>query len=469
VSRLAGSRTLVSGRVPHSLHRMRCVVWIAAIFVSGCAKYHPLPLPSAPDLAKTPSLTAPASTFWPAGVKPHAFPNHGLDETSVITLAVFDNPDLKAARLQAGVASAQLLQAGLLPDPVFNAGYATSALQYGYSLGLNEDIQALITRGAAKAGATAHQKQVLLDILWQEWQVAEKARELFIQTRANDQLEQVLTRTRDLFADRYRVDERVLEKGDVTYNVVSADLALLTGAETSLRQLETAGNLTRHQLNALLGLQPEVRLPLVGPAQSRMISQEQFRAALGQLGKTRVDLLALQAGYESQEQSVRQSILAQFPSMSAGIEQGRDPIEGVNYIGPNVSLTLPLFNRNRGRIAEQRATRALMHQTYQARLDQAVGDADQVWSATVILQRQLGNLDAALPLLEKTATAMEQSFRQGNTAASLYVGAESSLLANQADAIRLRASLDNAQSALKTLLPQQNLWVDLGSGSRPSV
>lgn len=422
------------------------------MLVSGCAKYRPVPLPTAPDLTKTPSLTVPASEFWLPGLKPHTFPNDGLDETSVITLAVFDNPDLKSTRLQAGVASAQLLQAGLLPDPVVNAGVAGSALNYGYDVGLNENIQALITRGAARAAARAHGKQVHLDIVWQEWQVAEKARELFIQARADGQLQQVLARTRDLLANRYHQDEAALKKGNVTSNTVSADLTVLADAETSLRQLEIDANLTRHQLNQLLGLQPDVHLLLIGQNKNQSISQHQFQAAVAALPHRRADLLALQAGYQSQEQSVRQAILAQFPALSAGVDESRDPVEGVNYFGPNVSLTLPLFNRNRGQIAEQRATRAVLHQTYQARLDQAVGDADQVWSAIGIMQGQLRDLDARLPFLEKTAAATEQSFRQGNLDAGLYVSTESSLLAKQAEAIRLRASLDNAQSALRTLL-----------------
>lgn len=394
----------------------------------------------------------PASEFWLPGLQPHVFQNDGLDEISVITLAVFDNPDLKAARLKAGVASAQLLQAGLLPDPVVGAGVASSALHYGYNIGLSEDIQALITRGTAKAQATAQQKQVSLDILWQEWQVAEKARELFIQALADEQLQQVLTRSRDLLADRYHQDDLALKKENVTADTVSADLTVLADAETSLRQLEIDANRTRHQLNQLLGLQPDVQLPLIGPDRNRPMSKEGFQRAVAALPHRRADLLALQAGYESQEQSVRQSILAQFPSMSAGVEQGRDPVEGIDYFGPNVSLTLPLFNRNRGHIAEQRATRAVLHQTYQARLDQAAGDADQVWSAIQILQGQLRDLEADLPFLEKTAGATEQSFHRGNLDAGLYVSTESSLLARQAEAIRLRASLDNAQSALRTLL-----------------
>jgi len=431
---------------------MQYTACLFALLASGCAKYRPVALPTAPDLTKTPSLTVPASQFLLPGLKPHPFPKDGLDETSIVTLAVFDNPDLKAARSQAGVADAQLLEAGLLPDPVLSVGFATSALNYGYDAALSEDIQALITRGAARAAAVAHRRQVNLDILWQEWQVAEKARELFIQARADDRLQRVLNANRDLLARRYRQDNRAMQKGDLTLSTVSADLAVLVNADTSLRQLQLNANLTRHQLNQLLGLKPSVQLRLIGPDIAQPLSQEEFETAVAALPHRRADLLALQAGYQSQEQSVRRAILAQFPALSAGVDKSRDPAEGVNTFGPSVSLTLPLFNRNRGQIAIQRATRAVLRQTYQARLDQAASDADQVWQATRIMQCQLRDLDARLPILEKTAAAADQSFRQRNLDAGLYVNVKSSVLAKQAEAIRLQASLDNAQSALKTLL-----------------
>lgn len=127
-------------------------------------------------------------------------------------------------------------------------------------------------------------------------------------------------------------------------------------------------------------------------------------------------------------------------------------MEGVNDFGPSVTLKLPLFNRNRGQIAIQRATRAVLRQTYQARLDQAVGNADQVWKATRILQGQLRNLEARLPTLQKTAVATDQNVRRYNANLGLYVGVESSYLAAQAEAIRVRAALENARSALRTLL-----------------
>ncbi len=422
------------------------------LFMSGCATYHPKPLPTAPDLAQVSALTVPASQFEIPGLKPHSFPTNGLDETAIVTLAVFNNPDLKAARMQAGVADAQLLEAGLLPDPQVSGGLGQSAFHTGYSIGLSEDLQALITRGAAKAAAKAHARQVNLDVLWQEWQVAEKARELFIQSRADEQLQRTVAATRDLLAGRYHQDEAALEQDNATANTVSADLTALTDADTQLSQLQLDANLTRHELNQLLGLKPDVNLHLTGQTGSQPLSPDQFQAAAAALPHRRADLLALQAGYQSQEQRLREVVLAQFPAMSAGVEQARDPVEGVNTIGLTVNMTLPLFNRNRGQIAIQQATRAVLYQTYQARLDQAVSDADQVWKAAQIMARQLRGLNARLPALEQTATAAEKSFQQGNLDAAVYISLKSNFLTQQAQAFRLRAALDQAQSALRMLL-----------------
>ncbi|MDE2462230.1 MAG: hypothetical protein KGO02_00735, partial [Alphaproteobacteria bacterium] len=141
--------------------------------LAGCAVYHARPLPKAPNLASVPSLSVPVARLRVSWLKPQTFhPAMGLSETNVITLAVADNPALKAARLAAGVARAQLLVAGLLPDPQIGGGLSKSSLLTGYNVSVAEDIAALVTRGAAKRAAGDHLRQVHLNILWQEWQVA---------------------------------------------------------------------------------------------------------------------------------------------------------------------------------------------------------------------------------------------------------------------------------------------------------
>jgi outer membrane protein, heavy metal efflux system len=423
------------------------------VLVSGCATYHPKPLPNAPDLSSVLTLTVPVSRLDLPGLKPHPFnPTNRLDETTVITLAVLNNPDLKAARLRAGVARAQVLEAGLLPDPQVSGGLSRSTLHTGYSIGLGEDIQALITRGAAKAAAKAHEREVNLQILWQEWQVAEKARELFIQMRADAGLHNVLTTNRDLLAERYRQDKAALERNNVMASTVTTDSTALTDANAQLRQLEIQMNENRHALNQLLGLKPNVVVPLTGLDETGLPSEEAFDKALAALPHRRPDLLALQAGYQSQEETLRKAVLAQFPAMSAGVQKSRSAEEGINSIGLTVNVTLPLFNRNRGQIAIERATRAVLNQTYQARLDQTVNEADQVFSATHILSRQLQSLVARLAVLEKAASGAKENFESGTVDLGTYVTLESEFLNGRANAIQQRAAVEQAKSALDALL-----------------
>jgi outer membrane protein TolC len=68
------------------------------------------------------------------------------------------------------------------------------------------------------------------------------------------------------------------------------------------------------------------------------------------------------------------------------------------------------------------------------------------------MNAQLRDLNAQLPILEKTEAAAELSFRQSNLNAALYVSIRSALLTKQTERIRLRASLENARSSLSTLL-----------------
>ena len=440
----------MKAQIPIPLKLSTVILTIFAI--NGCATYKPQPLPTAPDLTSTAEFTVPATQLDVPGLEPHTISPEGLDVTAVMTLAVLNNPDLKAARLQANVAGAQVLEAGLLPDPQFGASFATSALNYGGVLSLNQDIQAILTRGAAKAAAKASQTQVHLNILWQEIQVAEKARELFIQAQSDDRLLGVLEASQSLLAKNYHRTQAAMERGDETSTTVASDLILVSDADAALRQVQIDKNLTQHALNTLVGLDPNAQLHLIGEAKLQPLTRARLEESVSALPHKRVDLLALQAGYQSQEENLRRAVLAQFPSLSAGVDLERDPVEGVNAVGPEVTLTLPLFNRNRGQIAIQRATRDLLRQQYQAQLDAAASQADEIWKAIEIMSAQLKDLDAQLPELKNTADAAEQSLRQNNLNAGLYVSAQANFFAKQTEEIRLRASLENAQSALSTVL-----------------
>lgn len=430
----------------------RWLAMLSCLLLTGCASYHPQPLPTAPDLAKAPQVTVSASRFALPGLKPQPVSRLGLDANTVMLLAVMHNPGLKADRMQAGVASAQLLEAGLLPNPQLTASFASSARNYGGAIGLDEQIQSWITRGAARAAAAYNKKRVNLNILWQEWQIAEQAEQLFEQIQTESRMQAIDASSASLLREQYLRDEKAMEQGDALSTTVSADFAKWSGAEQSERQLQLKLNLARHGLNALLGLQPGVRLHLIGFPRPAPLTASGFHAAVGAVAHRRPDLLALQAGYESQEEEVRRAVLGQFPALTAGVEMDRDPVEGVNDIGPHVTLSLPLFNHNQGQIALQRATRAVLRQSYQTRLDAAVSQADQVWAAIGIQRRQARELSQQIDGMQQTVAAAQRSLLENDLDASAYVSLKVSLLSRRAELIGLRASMEQSRATLRMLL-----------------
>lgn len=451
------------GASPHDRGAVRnsglmsgCGGWVLAVLataVAGCAVYHPKPLPSGPDLAGVAALRVPASRFGLPGLTPAPLdPAKGFTVVNLMELAVAGDPQLRAARARAGVAGAQLFAAGLLPDPRIGAGWSRSALRSGYSVRLMEDVRALVTMHAARRAAAAHVRQVNLEILWREWQVAERARELFLQARESRALRAVLARKRRLLTELVERDERELSRGDVAVERVAAELAEWNTVQKQWRALALQENRTWHQIDGLLGLTPGTRLPLRGAAAVPALSALRFRSALEALPRRRPDLLALRAGYQSAEQRLRVQILRQFPMIGAGVQKARSAEEGVRTIGLDVTLSLPLFNRNRGAIAVARAGRAYLYQVYQSRVDGAVSQADQLFDAERIMHRQLRTAETHLGQLLRTQKAVHASFGRGDLDLAGYTAVVANVASARMQVIALRASLAKARTALDMLL-----------------
>lgn len=434
----------------------RLGTWMLAAFaatISGCTVYHARALPTGPDLIGAAALHVPARHFGLPGLAPAPLdPARGFTAVNLMELAVAGDPQLKAARARAGVARAQLFAAGLLPDPQISAGLSRSTLHTGYSVGVMEDVRTLLTMHAAKEAAAAHVRQVNLSILWQEWQVAERARELFLQARQSRRLRAVLAPKRRLLTALLVRDERELSRGAVGAGQVAAELAEWNAAEKQWRSLALQDNRTWHQIDALLGLKPGTRVRLRGTAQLRALSPRRFRAALGALPRRRPDLLALRAGYHSAEQKLRMQILRQFPMIGVGVKHAEAADDAVHTVGLDVSLTLPLFNRNRGAIAIARASRAYLYRLYQSRVDNAANQADQLFDAARIMRRQLRAARTHLKRLLRTEKVAHASYEHGDLDLASYAVVVANVASARVQVIGLRTSLARARAALDMLL-----------------
>lgn len=435
----------------------RSLLLASALLLAGCATYQPLPLAThvhAPD--NPANVEVDTSTLSLPPLRHHVFnPRHGLDMTDVAILAVVNNPQLKLARDARGIAHAQAFAARLLPDPVLDLaqGFPTSgpAETSSYSFGISYDFGALLTHSLAVDAASASARAVDLNELWMEWQVAGAARQLFVQSRFETKTLAVLRKETMLLQRHHARLLRAHTQGDVSLTEVDADLANLQAVQTRGNTIQRELLKTRQAMNTLLGLSPHAKLDLTGPATVATVSAADIDHYLAVLPHRRPDLLALVAGYRSADAHYRQAILQQFPAIQLGFTRARDA-DAISTSGFQISLTLPLFNRNRGHIAIAKATRQKLHDEYSVRLMNAQADVEHILQNQKLLRQQRAELQQSLASTTKTVAEVRAVAQPGDVSETSELRLKVEALNQRLDMLSLDETLLEQDVALQTLL-----------------
>jgi outer membrane protein, heavy metal efflux system len=150
----------------------------------------------------------------------------------------------------------------------------------------------------------------------------------------------------------------------------------------------------------------------------------------------RPDVLAALADYAAAEAALRLEIAKQYPDLRLG--PGYEFDQGLNKWTLGFSLTLPVFDRNQGPIAEAEAKRAAMAAKFQVLEAKVAGDLDRA------LVSYRGALEKLLVAGETIAVATKQR----DAAQHLLQGGEGDRLAVLAAQVELDAALSGRLDVL---------------------
>ncbi len=400
--------------------KVMAVALVSLGLVTGCAHYRAVPLSPAPAVLSAPvpgALSAQSAQMDRSFLRAQTIDlSQPLDGSALAVLAVMANPDLKALRARAGIAQAQVFAAGLIPDATislgadFVVGGPPAATNLAAALGLN--LNALRTRSARVTHARALATQTRRDLTWAEWQTAGAARIAAARIVG-------LTRSVTLEKTASEVAEAMLARvasaagrGDLPPDQLQAARLAALDAAVRYRADEQAQVAARFELNRLLGVPPEQAIavgdsPL--PPQPAFDAKELF--AFAQL--ERPDLQALRAGYAAQEAALRVAVMEQFPTLDLTVNGTRDTSNN-RLIGPAVAFTLPLWNRNRGAIAIESATREALRAEYDARLFQTRAEIAAAAAGLAVAYRQRNALLQEIPDLRAFANSMAAAAGRGD-------------------------------------------------------
>ena len=297
--------------------------------------------------------------------------------------------------------------------------------------------------------AKSHADSVELDVAWQEWQVAQAARQhvyrlvlLKKQLAIAEDGEKGLKKNRDAV-------KKAVDWGDMTAITLSAAEAALQAVHLTV--LSTRQQVVKEQLalNQTLGFSPERIVHLQAEASVPKIETiPSVETIMQGIEDRRLDLLALKMGYESQDARLRAAVKAQFPSINIGFLHSRDNTNVIST-GFSISIDLPFFDRNQGRIAIQEATRKQLFDEYADRLFKARANVATLRSDMSSLKEQIGAMKKSLPTLEDVVQRYHRALLEGIADVLTYYNAVNELITKKLQLLRLEQQLVDQNIALE--------------------
>jgi len=430
--------------------------------LSGCASYHPVPLSNASvqQRLRTPSAKAlqiaAAQLHHPLLAPVPLNLRSGIGPDQAAILAVILNPKLRADRDRRGLAAAQLIQAGIIPNPTigytrdFVTGGNTAGTVTAFGFTGSWDISALISHGAKVAAARANVQAISLDVAWTEWQTAVAAKLALYRVVA---LEAELIRARQIASDQQQtVDtlQAAVDRHEKSVLDLAAAQASREDARATVLTLEQERDRQRLELKKAVGVLPETELPIAqGVALPSDLPLPSEGELVGELENRRLDLVGLRQGYQSQEETVRAAVLAQFPKIVLGFNPHSSDTTNVHTAGFGISIDLPIFDRNQGNIAIETATRQKLFDEYAARLFEAHSDIATAVADIRSLNRQVAAAEAALPVLQHLVDIAKEALDQGAADVLGYFQAKTNLNQKSLQIIKLKQQLVDSRIALE--------------------
>jgi len=399
-------------------------------FAAGCASGRSLPAgPALVHALDPPSpWSAPVDAQRPVEARlpvdvpltRKVFPSSGLSYNDAALAALALNPRLRAIRAQRGVAHAQIVQAGILPNPEFGGSLdiptdgSLAGTGKGYSAWLAWAITPLISRHAAVSAERKNLSAVELDIAWQEWQVVQAARLGVVRLAELQLLLSIARETAAALEAKVAAIQGAVKTGDATVLELSSAQSTLQAASLEVLQLVQAQRVTRLAWLRAIGVPPTSYLDVSAkPGLPDYRTLPDLQALLDALPEHRFDLVGLRKGYDAQDARVRAAALNGFPPVTVGINRAVDTGK-VGTVGFAVTIGLPVLDRNQGNRKLAAATREQLQGAYLSRVQQARSEVATAYANLRSVQEQLALVRASVPTLEELVTVSEQMVGGGN-------------------------------------------------------
>jgi len=338
------------------------------------------------------------------------------DELTVeeaVQVALLANPKLQATYEELGIAQADLVQAGLLRNPVFEAGILYPRGENFKNLDFNIawDFLGVFTLPLRKRAAENEFELAKLKVTAEVLDLAGEVRSAFYQAQANRQFVEMMQQVVEATTAALYTSRQLRAAGNISALALDQQAALHQESRLMLASAEAAAMDSRERLNALMGLWGTAtqwrmidRLPGV-PGTPQELAEIEKRAVersldLGML-RLRMEALARRAGVTN--------LTSVIDDLEVGYTWERD--DGEWEDGPSIAFPIPIFDFGQAKRARARAALDQARARYKAaaiEVRSAARAASRRLELARLRERHLR--EVMLPLRERISHGMQLEY-----------------------------------------------------------
>ncbi len=461
----------------NSAPRVGRIVLVGALALfAACVRFHPEPL--SPDRSAD---QFEARTLDAAGLRSYleattghpleAWPLPAWDLSSLTLAAFYYQPDLDVARAQLAVAQSGTRTAGERPNPSIGLtpGYnvTTRTPSPWIPVGvLDIPIETAGKRGHRMAQARHLSEAARLTLASVAWQVRGRVRASLVALQSARGTAALLQEQQALRDEMVRLMELQYQAGaisgfDLRLARIAADQARLSRHDAERRLLEA-----RVALADVLGV-PVSALGDVEISSAGMGSAplpEQLQDARRRALVSRADLLSALAEYAASQSALQLEIAKQYPDIQIG--PGYEYDQGDDKWSLGFTLSLPLFSRNRGPIAEAQARRREAAARFEALQARVLADVDRALGGYTAARRQQADAEALQTELLRQQEVAVAKLEAGEIGKSELLGQQLELSLSKLSRLEALTRSLQALAALEDAL-QSPLGVPASSWEAP--
>lgn len=334
---------------------MKLILFFVPLILCGCLRVNTSPLPDFEEV-RNEIYCRSGEEIFPFQDCIDTLLEQELNIEQTVYIALINNRNLLATYEDLGIARAALVQAGLLPNPIFAMSYrftTSSAITDLIDVSLLQRFLETLLIPLKKRAAFYELEATKLRVTSEVLDLIGHTKMAFLTLQAKEQMLELKQQEVLALECASEAAKRLFDAGNIKELVVTERSALYETSKIDLLALEVEVKQARETLNILMGLcgnQIHWKISKDGPEiyewECGDIENRAIACSLElEIARQQIYATAACVGIETTR--------IVFPQMDMGVSSERE--EGVWFVGPALSIGLPFFDCGQARRAAGRA------------------------------------------------------------------------------------------------------------------